>query len=222
MATKTHAALGGSTATSGGPTFADVLSSSYGLALNDFRGADDSSPHGDMGSGSGHGHFSHGQDSGYSQSETAAGGSAASTGAPSSGGGGNNSSFCDSLDTFHAEFITQPIDYPMDVSPPPPIPLQEATSAPQGSPTCHPPHPPMSPSLPSFLDTYRHPTLEEQQASRYTFKQEPSVTPPNSGSGSSYVPPSGIVVSSSSSYSSHVYQQQTHQQQQQHTVGLLA
>ena len=91
----------------------------------------------------------------------------------SSGGTGGNTSFCDSLDTFHAEFITQPIDYPMDVSPPPPIPLQEAqapapTYTSTGSPTCHPP---MSPSLPSFLDTYRHPTPEEQQQARYTFKQ---------------------------------------------------
>jgi hypothetical protein len=184
-----HAALGGSSGTgSGGPTFADVLSSSYGLALNDFRGADDGSSrdhspggmHGGMsGSGQPCDTFSHGPDSGYSQSDGGAAGGATvatSSGGPgnnaASGNSGNNSSFCDSLDTFHAEFITQPIDYPMDVSPPPPIQLQGVPPAPNctssGSPNCHPP---MSPSLPSFLETYQHPTLEEQQASRYTFKQ---------------------------------------------------
>ena len=72
-----HAALGGSSASSGGPTFADVLSSSYGLALNDFRGQDDSS----RDSGGMHGHglsgsqpcdtFNHGPESGYSQSDGA-------------------------------------------------------------------------------------------------------------------------------------------------------
>ena len=124
------------------------------------------------------GAFSHGPDSGYSQSDPGAGGAtvATSSGGPgnnaASGNSGNNSIFADSLDTFHAEFITQPIDYPMDVSPPPPIHLTGGPPAPNctssGSPNCHPP---MSPSLPSFLETYQHPTLEEQQASRYTFKQ---------------------------------------------------
>jgi hypothetical protein len=45
--------------------------------------------------------------------------------------------------------------------------------------------------------------------------QEPPVTPPNSGSGSTYGPPGGTIVPTSSSYPSHVYQQQNQQQQQQ-------
>ena len=124
--------------------------------------------------------FSQGPDSGYSKSDPAVGGGtvATSSGSPgnnaASGNSGNNSIFANSLDTFHAEFITQPqpIDYPMDVSPPPPIHLTGGPPAPNctssGSPNCHPP---IILSLPSFLETYQHSTLEEQQASRYTFKQ---------------------------------------------------
>ena len=87
--------------------------------------------------------------------------------------GGSGSPFSEALDTFHAEFITQPIDYPLsNVSPPPP-PLgvggqhqQSAASDSTGSPVnsvsqAPPTHPPMSPSLPSFLDTYRHPSGHE-------------------------------------------------------------
>ena len=187
-----HAALGGSSGTSSeGPTFIDILSSSYDLALNNFGGADDGLNQDDSPRGMHGGHrgmsglgklcdraFSQGPDSGYSKSDPAVGGGtvATSSGSPgnnaASGNSGNNSIFADSLDTFYVEFITQPIDYPMDVSPPPPIHLTGGPPAPNctssGSPNCHPP---MSPSLPSFLETYQHPTLEEQQASRYTFKQ---------------------------------------------------
>ena len=177
--------MGGCSGTgSRGPTFADVLSSSYGLALNDFQGADDGlnqddSPGGMSGLGQlCDGAFSHGPDSGYSQSDPAAGGATVTTssGGPgnnaASGNSGNNSIFADSLDTIYVEFITQPIDYPMDVSPPPPTHLTGGPPAPNctslGSPNHHPS---MSTSLPSFLETYQHPTLEEQQGSGYTFKQ---------------------------------------------------
>lgn len=136
--------------------------------------------------------FSHDYADGGGASQNAA------TSAPPNTSSGTN--FCENLDTFHAEFITQPIDYPMDVSPPPPLQLQGGGSCPSsGSPptACGPP---MSPSLPSFLDTYRHPTLQEEQNQRY-FKQE-SVTPPTStpnfGAGSSPATPN---------YPSHSYNQ---------------
>ena len=187
-----HAALGGSSGTSSrGPTFVNVLSSSYDLALNNFGGADDGLNQDDSPGGMHGGHrgmsgsgkpcdwaFSQGPDSGYSKSDPAVGGAAVATssGSPgnnaASGNSGNNSIFANSLDTFHVEFITQPIDYPMDVSPPPPIHLTGGPPAPNctslGSPNCHPR---IILSLPSFLETYQHSTLEEQQESRYTFKQ---------------------------------------------------
>ena len=101
---------------------------------------------------------------------------------------GSGSPFSEALDTFHAEFITQPIDYPLSsVSPPPPLPLahpqsagnaSDSTGSPvsssqQQAPPTHPPHPPMSPSLPSFLDTYRHPSgpheMSPQQVIKFDF-----------------------------------------------------
>ena len=79
----------------------------------------------------------------------------------------SSSPFADVMpDTFHAEFITQPIDYPLGgVSPPPAtgsltlIPRGPHTPSSAGSPTQitgSPASSPISPShtLPSFLDTY--------------------------------------------------------------------
>ena len=118
--------------------------------------------------------FGHHDSSGYPHPGESADSSAASAvqggqaTVPSGGSGGNHSSFTDALDTFHAEFITQPIDYPLDVSPPPPITLHNP-NCPSGSPTtCHPN---MSPGLPSFLDTYTHPgNLQEQGNNSFTLK----------------------------------------------------
>ena len=173
--------MGGTSTSSGGSTFADVLSSSYGLTLNDFRSTDDSSR--DSGGGlppTSHAHNLSSQpcdtyhDTVYSQpsgesadsSAVASAASSAVATAASSGHGNNPACFGDTLDTFHAEFITQPIDYPIDVSPPPPIPLQNTNCTNSGSPnTCHPGS--MSPGLPSFLDTYRHPVNIEQGKSDF-------------------------------------------------------
>ena len=196
-----QAAFGGNTSAGGGPTFADVLHSSYGLTLNEFGGGDG---HGgadpDEGGGGGggattpvphhHSHHHHGSSahmshmSGHQCTEShtyrhnGGGGAGRATSLyHHPGHHGSGSPFSEALDTFHAEFITQPIDYPLsNVSPPPPLSLpphpqsagnaSDSTGSPvsssqqqqqAGQPT-HPPHPPMSPSLPSFLDTYRHPS----------------------------------------------------------------
>ena len=196
-----QAAFGGNTSAGGGPTFADVLHSSYGLTLNEFGGGDG---HGgadpDEGGGGGggattpvphhHSHHHHGSSAHMShmsghqctESHTYRHNGGGGAGRATSlyhlpGHHGSGSPFSEALDTFHAEFITQPIDYPLsNVSPPPPLSLpphpqsagnaSDSTGSPvsssqqqqqAGQPT-HPPHPPMSPSLPSFLDTYRHPS----------------------------------------------------------------
>ena len=85
---------------------------------------------------------------------------------------GNSSNLCDSLDTFHAEFITQPItDYPM-LTPPPPI--QEPPTTICTTLVSPNYHPPMSPSLPTFLETYQNPTMdmdEQQVNNHYSFKK---------------------------------------------------
>ncbi len=138
---------------------------------------------------------------------------------PSGGSGNQSSPFSEALDTFHAEFITQPIEYPLGgVSPPPPIPLVGSTaSSSTGSPAAaagaaQMPHPPpaCSPSqLPSFLDTYsinRH--LQEMSPQpttlepRFTFKHEPPSTPTSSTTPTS-------PFTSSSTSSSHIYSHET-------------
>ena len=91
----------------------------------------------------------------------------------------SSSPFADVLpDTFHAEFITQPIDYPMGgVSPPAApaltlIPRGPHTPSSAGSPTnirCSPASSPISPShtLPSFLDTYSVGSVGASTSSRH-------------------------------------------------------
>ena len=174
--------MGGSVANSGNAPFADIVSTSYGLALNDYEDS---------------------RDGGVAS--TASANHAPNVLASHCGGGaGSNSEFshhqepyCENLDTFHAEFITQPIDYPIDATPPPPLSLSQAP------PTLNLPStvttsstPSLSPSgLPSFLDTYS-PGQDRQE--RF-FKQEPAATPPT---------PTFNAPPSSSSYPSHGYNQQ--------------
>jgi hypothetical protein len=201
-----QAAFGGNTAPGNGPSFADVLASSYGLTLNEYGGGGDDSMGGSGGEGGGVAPPPHHMDHHHHCANVGGGGGGHSPfhnhgrrnpsggGAYHQGGGESGSSpFSDPLDTFHAEFITQPIDYPLGgVTPPPPplMQLHSTASSSTGSPVGggaappHPPPPPLSPSLPSFLDTYsvaRHlhemspqPTTLEQ---RFNFKPEPPGTP---------------------------------------------
>ena len=192
-----QAAFGGNTSAGGGPTFADVLHSSYGLTLNEF-GGDGHGADPDEGGGGGAStpvphphHMSHMSAHQCTDSHTyrhnGAGRALYHPGHPGHHHG-SGSPFSEALDTFHAEFITQPIDYPLSsVSPPPPLPLahpqsagnaSDSTGSPvsssqQQAPPTHPPHPPMSPSLPSFLDTYRHPSgpheMSPQQVIKFDF-----------------------------------------------------
>lgn len=226
-----HAALVGSSSSSAGNSFADVLSSSYGLALNDFRGTDESSRDSGGGgcppapSGGGGGSMQQHQHQTMSPGGSGGGGGGhcdnfnigdnsypPTDSVPASGASSTPGNFVEHLDTFTAEFLSQPIympDAPSPPPPPPPIPIalhnEACSQASSGSPTTCQHGPPMSPSLPSFVDTYRQPTsLEAEQSQRY-FKQEPSsaaVTPPGGG-GVSFATPS--TVTTSSSYASHGY-----------------
>ena len=179
-----HTTLGGSVANSGGGNapFADLVSTSYGLALNDYT--DDS------------------RDGGVATSAASAANHAQNVLASHCGGNSEFSHhqepYCENLDTFHAEFITQPIDYPIDATPPPPLSLSQAppTLNLQNTVTTSS-TPSLSPSgLPSFLDTYS-PGQDRQE--RF-FKQEPAATPPT--------PTFNAHPPSSSSYASHGYNQQ--------------
>ena len=168
-----QAAFGGNNSAGGGPTFADVLSSSYGLTLNEFGGGADSEDAGGA-TPSHHGSTHMTMPSQCPESNSYRQNGSGRSHYHSHSLHGSGSPFSEALDTFHAEFITQPIDYPLsNVSPPPTLSLpphpqsagnaSDSTGSPvsssqQQAPPTHPPHPPMSPSLPSFLDTYRHPS----------------------------------------------------------------
>ena len=97
--------------------------------------------------------------------------------------------YCENLETFHAEFITHPIDYPLDNGSPPPLSLTQAPAQTSSAPS-------LSPSgLPSFMDTYS-PAPDRGGQERF-FKQEPAGTPPTP----TFNPPT-------SSYPSHGYANQ--------------
>ncbi len=144
-----------------------MLTSSYGLGIPDY--GDDSEMAGAV-SDAGSQHHHHGHHHGLGDSGHCIGsyhgGSDHYNDTPSHQHQSSSSPFADVIpDTFHAEFITQPIDYPMGVSPPPAppsltlIPRGPHTPSSAGSPTqisCSPASSPISPShtLPSFLDTY--------------------------------------------------------------------
>ena len=166
-----QAAFGGNNSAGGGPTFADVLSSSYGLTLNEFGGGADSEDAGGA-TPSHHGSTHMTMPSQCPESNSYRQNGSGRSHYHSHSLHGSGSPFSEALDTFHAEFITQPIDYPLsNVSPPPPLPIQhqqsttgntsDSTGSPVSSSQAPPTHPPMSPSLPSFLDTYRHPSGHE-------------------------------------------------------------
>ncbi len=224
-------------------SFADVLTSTYGLGIPDY--GDETDMGGGTESGSHHHHHHHHhhglEDSGHCIGSYH--GSSDHYGDPPSHQHPphpSSSPFADVLpDTFHAEFITQPIDYPMGgVSPPPaPPPLTLISRGPHtpssaGSPaqiSGSPASSPISPShtLPSFLDTYsvgssggasssgRHHVLEA--LSPHTPQPttlEPRFTFKTEPSTSSC---ETVATPAPSSYASHYQAQQQQQQQQNYT-----
>ncbi|CAB4065710.1 NR4A2 [Lepeophtheirus salmonis] len=118
--------------------------------------------------------------------------------------------------TFHGEFITQPIDYQgaRGRSSPPTGPLvpPPSSSSNAGSPVTHSPGPiivPSSPShlLPSFLDTYNRQQYEQQQQAQQQHQQSREANLLNLSTASSLCSsPSSTPTTSSSAFTSSPYQ----------------
>ncbi|XP_040568689.1 nuclear receptor subfamily 4 group A member 1 isoform X3 [Lepeophtheirus salmonis] len=174
----------GSSSSGSSATFADVLSSSYGISLTDYG------DEGDLNPGSSHHGLIESLGGNYGSANPALGHHPQQQVAPAAQhhhhpghhpqqqqhhhhhGESSYESYDSIPNTFHGEFITQPIDYQgaRGRSSPPTGPLvpPPSSSSNAGSPVTHSPGPiivPSSPShlLPSFLDTYNRQQYEQQQ-----------------------------------------------------------
>ena len=87
-----------------------------------------------------------------------------------------SSPFGEIPDTFHAEFITQPIEYPVGVSPPPPL----GVSITQSTAATAPGTPSVSGSpIPCAIRSHQQPVLQHQQSTSSSHTHSPSPTAMN-------------------------------------------